>query len=187
MESSTQTIPGPFALASWLTTNAEKLKPPVNNSCLYSGKDFILMAVGGPNTRNDYHIKGDMLLKIVENDNSFRDIVIREGETFLLPGTNPLHILVYGYGRLANVPHSPRRYKDTVGLVMERTRPPRSIDRVRWYCENKEAHLETPGIIREEQFYCEDIETQLKDVIEDWMGNPASRECRSCGQVAPAH
>lgn len=57
---STQTstsIPGPFALSSWLSANAENLKPPVNNSCLYSGKDFILMAVGGPNTRNDYHSK----------------------------------------------------------------------------------------------------------------------------------
>ncbi|KAJ5792743.1 uncharacterized protein N7503_008721 [Penicillium pulvis] len=182
---STQTstsIPGPFALSSWLSANAENLKPPVNNSCLYSGKDFILMAVGGPNTRNDYHIneteewffqvKGDMLLKIVENDTQFRDIIIREGETFLLP---------------ANVPHSPRRYKDTVGLVMERTRPPRCIDRVRWYCENQDAHTEAPGIIREEQFYCEDIETQLKDVIEDWMGNEASRKCSSCGLVAPAH
>ena len=51
------TIPGPFALSSWLSANAENLKPPVNNSCLYSGKDFILMAVGGPNTRNDYHSK----------------------------------------------------------------------------------------------------------------------------------
>lgn len=27
-----------------------------------------------------------MLLKIVENDTQFRDIIIREGETFLLPG-----------------------------------------------------------------------------------------------------
>lgn len=48
-------IPGPFSLSSWLSLNEDKLKPPVNNSCLYSGKDFILMAVGGPNTRNDYH------------------------------------------------------------------------------------------------------------------------------------
>ncbi|KAJ5924614.1 3-hydroxyanthranilic acid dioxygenase [Penicillium verhagenii] len=193
--SSTQaSIPGPFSLSSWISMNADKLKPPVNNSCLYSGKDFILMAVGGPNTRNDYHskylqctgeflhvneteewffqVKGDMLLKIVENQTHFRDIIIQEGETFLLP---------------ANVPHSPRRYKDTVGLVMERTRPLRSMDRIRWYCENADAHGETPEVIREEQFYCEDIETQLKDVIEDWMENAESRKCSSCGQIAPAH
>lgn len=50
-------IPGPFAFSSWLATNGESLKPPVNNRCLHSGKDLILMAVGGPNTRNDYHSK----------------------------------------------------------------------------------------------------------------------------------
>lgn len=50
-------IPGPVGLSSWLAMNSENLKPPVNNMCLYSGKDFILMAVGGPNTRNDYHSK----------------------------------------------------------------------------------------------------------------------------------
>lgn len=48
-------IPGPIVLSSWLSANADKLQPPVNNLCLYSGKDFILMAVGGPNTRIDYH------------------------------------------------------------------------------------------------------------------------------------
>ncbi|KAJ5918728.1 hypothetical protein N7454_009872 [Penicillium verhagenii] len=188
--SSTQaSIPGPFSLSSWISMNADKLKPPVNNSCLYSGKDFILMAVGGPNTRNDYHIKGDMLLKIVENETHFRDIIIREGETFLLPvpTITVIESNAQGFNHTANVPHSPRRYKDTVGLVMERTRPLRSMDRIRWYCENTDAHRETPEIIREEQFYCEDIETQLKDVIEDWMENTESRKCSSCGQIAPAH
>lgn len=50
-------IPGPLQLAAWLEENAASLQPPVNNKCLYSGDDFILMAVGGPNTRNDYHSK----------------------------------------------------------------------------------------------------------------------------------
>lgn len=30
-----------------------------------------------------------MLLKIVENGDHFRDVVIQEGETFLVPGTMP--------------------------------------------------------------------------------------------------
>lgn len=88
---------------------------------------------------------------------------------------------------LANTPHSPRRYKDTVGLVMERTRPPQSIDRIRWYCENMDIHTDEPVVIREESFYCEDIEGQLKGVIKDWMENEQSRKCGSCGVVAPAH
>ncbi|KAF3387013.1 hypothetical protein F1880_000269 [Penicillium rolfsii] len=179
-------IPDPIGLSSWLALNSDNLKPPVNAMYLYSGKDFILMAVGGPNTRNDYHItssdrhryqewfyqiKGDMVLKVVEN-NDFRDIVIHQGESFLLP---------------ANTPHSPRRSEDTIGLVMERTRPPQMIDRVRWYCGNTEAHGGIPTIIREESFYCADIETQLKEVIDNWMEDENSRRCGSCGVISPAH
>jgi 3-hydroxyanthranilate 3,4-dioxygenase len=43
-------------LPKWLSENADKLQPPVNNFCLYDGGDFTVMAVGGPNERKDYHI-----------------------------------------------------------------------------------------------------------------------------------
>ncbi|KAJ5103531.1 3-hydroxyanthranilic acid dioxygenase [Penicillium argentinense] len=182
MDDTQPSVPGPILLSSWLGANSTDLKPPINNKCLYSGKDFILMAVGGPNTRNDYHsefapkewfyqIKGNVLLKIIDNG-QFRDVMIREGETFLVPGYTP---------------HSPRRYKDTIGLVMERTRSPKCIDRIRWYCENNEAHGGRPTVIREESFYCEDIETQIKEVVRDWMNNEESRKCGLCGTTAPAH
>lgn len=46
----------PINFKLWLNDNADKLQPPVNNFCLYEGKDFIVMAVGGPNERNDYHV-----------------------------------------------------------------------------------------------------------------------------------
>lgn len=45
----------PLNLPRWLAENADKLQPPVNNYCLFSGKDYVIMAVGGPNERNDYH------------------------------------------------------------------------------------------------------------------------------------
>jgi hypothetical protein len=49
-------LPPPLDLPRWLRENSDRLRPPVNNFCLYSGADFIVMAIGGPNARADYHI-----------------------------------------------------------------------------------------------------------------------------------
>ncbi|KAJ5684048.1 uncharacterized protein N7477_000393 [Penicillium maclennaniae] len=137
----TSSIPGPIVLSSWLAANSEYLKPPIKKQMPLLGQRFHFdgrwWAEHGERLSQRewfYQIKGDMLLKIIEND-TFRDVVIREGERFLVPG---------------NITHSPRRYKDTIGLVMECARPPQMIDRVRWYCENREAHPGSPTIVREE-------------------------------------
>ena len=102
----------PFNLKRWIDENRHLLKPPVGNKLAYNG-GYMVMVVGGPNQRNDFHVnpteelfyqvEGDIVLRVVE-DGKPSDIPIREGELFVLP---------------ANVPHSPQRPADTVGLVIE--------------------------------------------------------------------
>ncbi|GAA5943535.1 hypothetical protein JCM3775_001387 [Rhodotorula graminis] len=189
-------LSNPINLPKWLAENADRLKPPVGNFCLYDGGDFTVMVVGGPNSRNDYHLneteewfyqyKGHMTLKVVDNPvraervttkegleavrvegGEFREITIGEGEMFLLPG---------------NTPHNPCRYADTVGIVVERVRPGSAVDRLRWYCQNPEH--KTPTVIREVSFHCSDLGTQLKPLITEWMSTPELRVCPECGQQA---
>lgn len=173
-------LASPLNLPRWLAENADKLQPPVNNFCLYSGGDFVVMAVGGPNERSDYHVneteewfyqyKGAMLLRVVDGED-FRDIRIGEGEMFLLP---------------ANTPHNPVRFANTVGIVVERVRPADAIDRLRWYCRASAHANEPPTIIREEAFHVTDLGTQLKPLIRAWIENESLRKCPACGTVAAA-
>ena len=47
-------LPAPLDLQAWIDEHRHLLQPPVGNKCIYDG-DFIIMVVGGPNQRTDYH------------------------------------------------------------------------------------------------------------------------------------
>ena len=156
----------------WIDENRHLLKPPVGNQVIYKPeKDFIVMVVGGPNARKDYHIneteeffyqlEGDITIKIVDNGKHV-DIEVKEGEIYLLS---------------ANTPHSPRRGKNTVGLVMEIQRRPGMKDGCVWYCEKCQ------NTLHEEYFILTDIVTQLPKVMNNFYSNKELRTCKKCGTI----
>ncbi|HLF13102.1 MAG TPA: 3-hydroxyanthranilate 3,4-dioxygenase [Gammaproteobacteria bacterium] len=164
----------PFKLLDWIDDNREHLKPPVCNKQMFENAEFIVQVVGGPNSRTDYHldegpelfyqVEGEMLLKTVQ-DGSFVDIPIRDGEIFLLP---------------PRVPHSPQRFKDTVGIVVERQRAPHEKDGFIWFCPRCANQL------HEEFLHVADIVKDLPPVFARFRANIDARTCKRCGAVAPA-
>jgi len=164
-------VAAPFNLKKWIDEHRDLLKPPVGNQCIYKdAENFIVMVVGGPNARKDYHfneteelyyqVEGDIVVKIIDNG-EFRDIPIREGEIFLLP---------------PKTPHSPQRGPNTVGLVIEKIRESED-DGFMWFCE-KCGHK-----LYEESLHVDDIVKQLPPVMNRFWEDTLHRTCEKCGSV----
>ncbi len=165
-------ITGAFNLRAWIDEHRDVLKPPVGNAQIYEDtSDFIVMVVGGPNARKDFHyneteeffyqLEGDITVKIREN-NETRDIVIKEGDIFLCP---------------AKTPHSPRRPANTIGLVIEKKRSEAHTDGLIWFCEN------CGNKLYEEYFPLKNIVAQLPPVINKFHHSEDLRTCNQCGTV----
>lgn len=166
-------IQAPFNLKGWIDDNRDLLKPPVGNKNLYKeAGDYIVMVVGGPNARKDYHyneseelffqIEGDVTVRIQENGQA-KDIQIKEGEMFLLP---------------AGIPHSPIRGENTVGLVIERVRKGTDLmDGLFWFCEK----CNTP--LHSYKFKLENIEKDFIPRFKEFYGSTDMRTCSNCNQV----
>ena len=165
-------IQRPFNLHKWIEDNRDLLKPPVGNKNLYADAgDYIVMIVGGPNARKDYHfnnteelffqLEGDINVRIQENGEAV-DIPIKEGEMFLLP---------------ANVPHSPMRGENTVGLVIERKREDHHNDGLMWFCDkcNNKLH--------DTYFPLENIEKDFLPRFREFYSSEELRTCDDCGHV----
>ncbi len=163
-----------FNLMQWVEDNRDLLRPPVLNQTIFRDGDFIVMVVGGPNVRTDYHddpyeeffyqLKGDMVLKVVE-DGALKDVPIGEGNVLLLP---------------PHVPHSPQRPDpESIGLVVERARPAGVMDAFEWYCENCATR------VWRREVRVDNIVTDLPPVFEEYYGTVADGNCASCGHPHP--
>jgi 3-hydroxyanthranilate 3,4-dioxygenase len=163
----------PFNLKQWINDNRDLLKPPVGNKNLYADAgDYIVMIVGGPNARKDYHyneteelfyqLEGQINVRIQE-DGKPVDIPIKEGEMFLLP---------------SNTPHRPERPSGTVGLVIECKREDvNMLDGLIWYCDNCNNKL------HEYKFHLENIEKDFLPRFREFYGSQELRTCEKCGTV----
>lgn len=155
----------------WIDENRHLLKPPVGNKLVFENAEFIVMVVGGPNARKDYHVnqgeeffyqmEGDITLRVIENGER-RDVIIHEGDIFLLP---------------ARIPHSPQRPTNTIGLVIERKRLEGEKDGFVWFCEN------CGNKLYDEYFVLENIVTQLPPLMERFFSDVLKRTCSKCGTV----
>ncbi|OQV15643.1 3-hydroxyanthranilate 3,4-dioxygenase [Hypsibius exemplaris] len=155
-------IPAFNHIPTWLEENRNAFAPPVCNKLMHgpNGQLFV-MYVGGPNTRKDFHLeegeeifymlKGDMCLKVQERG-IFKDISIKEGEIFLLPG---------------RIPHSPQRQADTVGLVIERRREASEEDCIRYYMDSPQQS----NTLFERWLHCTNLSTQIAVVIKEFFAS----------------
>ncbi len=161
----------PINFRQWIDANRHLLRPPVGNKLVYQDGEFIIMVVGGPNARKDFHVdpaeeffyqlEGEMVLRVVE-DGRIVDLPIRAGEILLLP---------------PQVPHSPQRAANSVGLVIERRRRAGELDGLQWYCER------CGQLLYQEFFALTDIETQFPPVFNRFFGTLSLRTCRHCRAV----
>lgn len=162
-----------FNLAEWIDAHRDDLKPPVCSQQVFEDDDFIVMVVGGPNVQDDYRIdegpeffyqlEGELMLRTIQDDERV-DISIAAGDILLLP---------------PRIPHSPQRFADSVGLVVERKRLDHELDGFCWYCDNCDNKL------YEEYIYIDDIVAQLPPVFDRFYTSNEHRTCDRCGTVKP--
>ena len=162
----------PLNFPRWIEEHRDLLKPPVGNAQIWQDTDFIVTIVGGPNQRTDFHddpyeeffyqLRGNMLLRILEGGRP-RELPVREGEVLLLPG---------------HVRHSPQRPESgSVGLVVEKVRPPGVNDGFEWYCPKCWTRVHR-------------VEVNVKNIVKDLPPlfekfYASDRRCPQCGHIHP--
>jgi len=164
-----------FSLLDWVEAHRDRLRPPVVNATLFDDGDFIVMVVGGPNQRTDYHddphdelfyqLRGTLVMRLMEGDGP-REVQVPAGDMFLVP---------------AHVRHSPQRPDaDGIGLVIERRRTAGAVDGFEWFCP--ECH----ALIHRIEIAVQDIVADLPPLFDSFYGDQTARTCGRCGTLHPA-
>lgn len=163
----------PFNLNKWIEENRHLLKPPVANKSVYvDSEDYIVMIVGGPNARKDFHyneteelfyqLEGTIKI-IVQDGDERKEMVLQAGDMYLHP---------------ARTPHSPVRSEHSIGLVVERKRAGKGFtDGLLWYCENCNHKL------HEVYFELRDIENDFLPHYQHFYSSEKLRTCTNCNEV----
>ena len=164
-----------YHLKQWVAKNQSYFNPPFRtNKLLVHHKDFLVMILRGPNTRLDFHIQpgdeffyqiqGEMELVVKPEGERRQSVTIKEGEIFLLPG---------------GTPHSPRRFENTWGLVIERKRRQEEKEQFAWFCEKCDE------LVLSRMVNQGDIPSQVSAVYNEFNGDINIRRCKSCGYIFP--
>lgn len=163
----------PFNLLHWIEENRGLLKPPVGNKNIYTESgDFIVMVVGGPNARKDYHynetdeffyqLEGSIQVAI-QTEKGKEIITLNAGDVYLIP---------------AKIPHSPMRSEGSVGLVIESKRAQANTqDGLLWYCDHCNEKL------HEVYFPLKNIETDFLSHFKTFYTSKELRTCKNCGEI----
>lgn len=166
-------ISKPFNLNQWIAENRQLLQPPVGNKNLYvESEDYIVMIVGGPNARKDYHyneteelfyqLEGEATIYIQENGGK-KAMKLNAGDMYLHP---------------AKTPHSPSRSAGSIGLVIERKRAGKGFtDGLLWFCDHCNHKL------HEVYFELHDIEKDFLPHFKDFYTSEEKRTCDNCGTI----
>jgi 3-hydroxyanthranilate 3,4-dioxygenase len=163
----------PFNLKKWIDENKQFLKPPVGNKNIYvESQDYIVMIVGGPNSRKDYHFNETEEL-FYQLEGTIKIAIQDEGQRKILelgPGDMYLH--------QAKIPHSPIRSEGSIGLVIERKRAGKGFtDGLIWHCETCNHKL------YEVYFELHDIEKDFLPHYEHFYNSASLRTCKNCGTI----
>ncbi|MGV9770913.1 3-hydroxyanthranilate 3,4-dioxygenase [Streptosporangium sp. NPDC003464] len=165
----------PIDFSKWIDEHAHLLKPPVGNKIIFEGAgDLIVMVVGGPNARTDFHVdpyeelfyqvRGNMHINVMTPEGP-ETVHVREGQMWLLP---------------AGLPHSPQRPEEgSVGFLVERVRPEGVLEKFRWYC------LECDAVVHEVELQVRDIVADLPPIFQAFYDDEKARTCDGCGVLHP--